>query len=179
MAKWFDESILIKYWEDRCKTYNLQDGRKINSAKRNPSFGRYPDISENYLDDKTVVPAEIEWMTTSFDQHGHDIEELRRNNGFLIVYRQNAGFPIEQVQIRKEDFIEWFKENAEELCIETLQNVESTTKRSKEPQIYLFYIPKSGSKNFETAVANGVWGFPMNNNRKSKRFRKTNANKKR
>lgn len=179
MAKWFNEDILIKYWEDRCHKYELQDGRKIDSAKRNPSFGRYPDIGENYLSDKTVVPAEIEWMTTSFDQHGHDIEELRRNNGFLIVYKQNAGFPVEQIQVCKDDFIEWFIENAEQLCIETLQNIEKATTKSKEPQIYLFYIPKSGRDNYITAVTNGVWGFPMNNQRKSERTRKANANKER
>ena len=51
----------------------------------------------------TVVPSEIEWITTSFDQHGHNIEELRKNDGFLVVYKQNAGFPIEQIQIVKED----------------------------------------------------------------------------
>lgn len=163
MAKWFDETILIKYWEDRCNKYELQDGRKINSAKRNPSFGRYPDISENYLSDRTVVLAEIKWATTSFDNHGHDIEELRKNNGFLIVYNQNSGFPVEQVQIDKDDLIEWFKEEAENLCIETLQNIEHSAKKSKEPQIYLFYIPKSGRENFEIAMNNGVWGFPANN----------------
>lgn len=179
MAKWFDETILIKYWEDRCQIYELQDGRKITSAKRNPSFGRYPDISENYLDDMTVVPSEIEWITTSFDQHGHNIEELRKNDGFLVVYKQNAGFPIEQIQIVKEDFIEWFQNHAIELCLETLQSIENTMRRSNEPQIYLFYIPKSGRENFNIAFENGVWGFPVNSERKSKRTRKINANKKR
>ena len=162
MAKWFDESILIKYWEDRCQNYQLQDGRRITSAKRNPSFGRYPDIGENYLDDNSVVPAEIEWLTTNFDEHGHNINELRENNGFLIVYKQNAGFPVEQIELDKQDIIEWFKEKAEELCIETLQNVDKTIKTTKEPQIYLFYVPARGNKNFQTAIENGVWGFPAN-----------------
>ena len=169
MAKWFDETILIKYWEDRCNKYELQDGRKIKSAKRNPSFGKYPDISENYLNDNTVVPAEIEWSTTSFDNHGHDIEELRKNNGFLIVYNQNAGFPVEQVQIEKEDFIEWFKESAENLCIETLQDIEQFAKKSKEPQIFLFYIPGGGVKNFEIALNNGIWGFPDGKSKRKRR----------
>lgn len=87
MSKWFDETILIKYWEDRCNKYTLQDDRKVISAKRNPSCGRYPDIGENYLSDNSVVPAEIEWVTTNFDLHGHDINELREKNGFLIVYK--------------------------------------------------------------------------------------------
>ena len=168
MAKWFDESILIKYWEDRCNKYSLQNGMKINCAKRNPSFGRYPDISENYLSDNTIVPAEIEWLTTNFDEHGHDIEELRRQNGFLIVYKQNSSFPVEQVEINKEDLIEWFKENAGNLCIETLQNIEHTMKKSKEPQVYLFYVPKSGHENFRIALENGTWGFPVSKTGRSR-----------
>lgn len=91
--------------------------------------------------------------------HGHDINELREKNGFLIVYKQNAGFPVEQVQIDKNDFINWFKESAENLCVETLQNIEKSVKKSKEPQIYLFYVPINGRNNFEIAMNNGVWGF--------------------
>ena len=146
MAKWFDESILIKYWEERCEHYTLRGGIKIKSAKRNPSFGRYPDIGENYLSDGTVVPAEIEWSTTNFDEHGHDINELRDHNGFIIVYKQNAGFPVEQIELDKEDIIEWFKDKAEEMCVETLQNIDKSVKKSKEPQIYLFYVPIGGKK---------------------------------
>ncbi len=163
MAKWFDESILIKYWEDRCEHYTLRGDVKIKSAKRNPSFGRYPDIGENYLSDNTVVPAEIEWATTNFDEHGHDINELRDHNGFIIVYKKNAGFPVEQVVLDKDDIIEWFKEKAKEICTETLQDIDKSIKKSKEPQIYLFYVPKGGNKNFNTAIQNGVWGFPSNN----------------
>lgn len=163
MAKWFNETLLIKYWEDRCTNYELQDGTKINSAKRNPSFGRYPDISENFLSDGRMVPVEIEWLTTNFDKHGHDISELRDNEGLLVVYKQNAGFPVEQIEIDKDDLIEWFKEKAEELCIETLQEIENATRKSKEPQIYLFYVPASGDKNFNIALQHGVWGFPANN----------------
>jgi hypothetical protein len=40
-------------------------------ARRNPSFGRYPDISENTLSGGSVVPGEIEWVTTNFERHGY------------------------------------------------------------------------------------------------------------
>ena len=95
MPKWFNETILIKYWEDRCQNYELKDGTKITSASRNPSFGRYPDISHNYLSDGRVVPAEIEWVTTNFDRHGHDINDLRNGDGFLVVFKSDSGFPTE------------------------------------------------------------------------------------
>ena len=133
MAKWFNETILIKYWEDRCHNYSLKDGTEIKSASRNKSFGRYPDISDNFLSDGRVVPAEIEWVTTNFDRHGHDITEIRDENGFLIVLKTDAGFPLEQVEIDEADFMDWYKTNAEELCQETLSEIKTISKKSKEP----------------------------------------------
>ena len=42
----------------------------------------YPDIQKNELDDGTIIPAEVEWNTSNFDRHGHDISVLIDNNGF-------------------------------------------------------------------------------------------------
>jgi hypothetical protein len=163
LAKWFDETILIKYWEDRCARYSLQDGTAVKSAVRNRSFGRYPDIQENYLSDGRVVPAEIEWTTTDFDRHGHDISLLMDQSGFLIVFVQDSGFPVEQVEIDEADFRKWYEDNAGKLCQETLAEIRKLSKRSREPQIFLFYIPRSGGANFRTALEHGVWGFPVDN----------------
>src|SRR5690349_21751193 len=88
MAKWFDETILIRYWEDRCHRYTRKNGLRLVSARRNPSFGYYPDISENELSNGQVVPAEIEWVTTKFEQHGHDIKELIDRDGFLVSFER-------------------------------------------------------------------------------------------
>jgi hypothetical protein len=162
MAKWFQETILIKYWEDRCQNYTLDDGTKIKSAVRNKSFGYYPDISENYLSDNRVVPAEIEWVTTNFDRHGHDITTLRDNEGFLVVFKIDAGFPLKQIEIDEDDFTEWYKTNADQLCQETLSEIKNISKKSKEPQIFLLYLPKKGHNNYGIALQYGVWGFPTN-----------------
>lgn len=162
MAKWFQETILIKYWEDRCQNYTLDDGTKIKSAVRNKSFGYYPDISENYLSDSRVVPAEIEWVTTNFDRHGHDITTLRDNEGFLVVFKIDAGFPLKQIEIDEDDFTEWYKTNADQLCQETLSEIKNISKKSKEPQIFLLYLPKKGHNNYGIALQYGVWGFPTN-----------------
>lgn len=162
MPKWFDETILIKYWEDRCSQYEMQDGTKFMKSIRNGSFGRYPDIEYNYLSDGRVIPAEIEWVTTNFDRHGHDITLLREREGVLVVFKQDAGFPVEQIEIDEEDFKQWYVESAELLCQETLAEIKNILKKRKEPQIYLFYIPKSGEKNFKIALEQGIWGFPIN-----------------
>jgi len=164
MAKWFDETILIRYWEDRCGRYSRKNGLSITTARRNPSFGRYPDISENVLSDNSVVPAEIEWVTTNFDRHGHDIKVLLDNDGFLVVLRADASFLVEQIEIDRQDFLNWVEKEAKNLASETLSDIDREVRRSKEPQIYLYYVPRTGygRPNFKIALENGVWGFPEN-----------------
>ncbi|MGE8131364.1 hypothetical protein ACQKQD_30755 [Methylobacterium sp. NPDC080182] len=162
MAKWFDETILIRYWEDRCHKYSFKNGLNLVSARRNPSFGRYPDISENVLGDGTVVPAEIEWVTTNFERHGHDIKVLIDNNGFLVVLRADASFLVEQIEIDRTDFLDWVEKHGRELAAETLSDIDRQARRSKEPQIFLYYVPRTGygSSNFKRAIEAGTWGFP-------------------
>jgi hypothetical protein len=120
MARWFDETILIRYWEDRASHYQLKNGSKVERARRNPSFGAYPDVSENFLSDGAVVPAEIEWVTTKFDRHGHDIKTLIDNNGFLVVLKSDASFLVEQIELDRQDFLDWIGKHARELAQETL-----------------------------------------------------------
>lgn len=49
MPMWFHEQMLDKYWIDRCKKYKV-NVQRILGAKLNPIFDRYPDISENELE---------------------------------------------------------------------------------------------------------------------------------
>jgi len=164
MAKWFDETILIRYWEDCCHHYSRKDGLKIVSARRNPSFGRYPDISENVIGDGSVVPAEIEWVTTNFERHGHDIKVLIDNDGFLVVLKEDSSFLVEQIEIDRLDFLDWIATHGRELASETLTDIERQVRRSKEPQIFLYYVPRTGNGrvNLKIALDHGIWGFPEN-----------------
>jgi hypothetical protein len=164
VPRWLDEKVLQKYWEARCRNYSLKDGRQIRGATLNPRSDGYPDVIENHLSAGTPVPAEIEWVTTDFDRHKHDINLLKDPGGFIIVLKQDAGFPLEQVQIDEADFIQWFRENAEPLCRETVAEVRRISARSQEPQILLFYLGKSrtAERNFQIALHHGVWGFPTN-----------------
>lgn len=162
MAKWFDEVVLIRYWEDRCTKYTRKDGAAVQSARRNPRFGGYPDISENFLSNGAVVPAEIEWLTTNFDRHGHDVSELLDHDGFLIVLKNDASFLVEQIEIDRADFIDWLGQNGSELAAETIAAVDRIATASKEPQIFLYYVRggSRGKENFHLALEHGVWGFP-------------------
>lgn len=164
MVKWLDEKILIRYWEDRYSHYHLSDGRSFLSVRRNPNFGAYPDIIENELSDHTRIPLEIEWYTTNFDLHHHDVNLLRSQNGILLVFQKNASFAVEQIEIDSEDFRTWFCSQANVIVEETIQAVQQMARRSDEPEVYLFYVPGTlrSRKNFKKALENGVWGFPEN-----------------
>lgn len=162
MPRWLQEKVLIRYWEDRCSRYALPSGRQIKSARANPILDGYPDITQNYLSDDMVVPAEIEWTTTDFERHGHDIKTLLDNDGFLIVFREDASALVEQVEIDRDDFLNWFQKSARDLAVETIKEVERQAQRSKEPQIFLYYVPRTGRGRANLAIAmhHGVWGFP-------------------
>jgi hypothetical protein len=164
MAKWFSETILIRYWEDRCAHYTLRDGTRIVSARRNPSFGWYPDISHNLLSNGSTVPCEIEWITTNFDRHGHDIKALIDNDGFMVVLKSDASALVEQVEIDRDDFLKWIDEHAMALAAETLTEIDRQARLNTEPQIFLYYVPRTGrgQSNLRLALDHGVWGFPEN-----------------
>ncbi|MBZ6005500.1 hypothetical protein K1514_06340 [Paraclostridium bifermentans] len=166
MTKWLNENILIKYWEDRCSSYKLPDGRKILKADRNPSFGAYPDILRNELDTGEVVPCEIEWETTNFKKHGHDIELLIQNGGFLLTFIENSAFDVPQIKIIESDFIEWFCNDSKKIVLDTVNTVKKRAIKRIDPFVWIIYISTRGSKNYEVALEKGIWGFAETDKRK-------------
>ena len=146
MKKWLEEKILIKYWIDNCSKYYLRDGRKIKSAQPSIPFDSYPDIQKNELEDGSIVPAEVEWNTSNFDKHGHNISVLIEHNGFLIVLEKDReSFPVEQVQLDKNDIIKWFQNDAKNIANETVQSIKTKLIKNKEPQIFIYYMRSKGT----------------------------------
>ncbi len=163
MKKWLEEKILIKYWTENCSKYTLRDGRRIKSAQHSLPFDSYPDIQKNELDDGTIVPAEVEWNTSNFDQHGHDISVLIESNGFLIVLEKDKeSFPVEQVEIKKDDFLAWFEKDSGNIAKETLQSIKKNIVKNKEPQIFIYYMRSKGTGliNRKRSFDAGTDGFP-------------------
>lgn len=156
MPMWFHEQMLDKYWIDRCKIYKV-NGQRILGAKLNPIFDRYPDISENQLENGDIVPCEIEWATTDFN---HDLSVLENNNGFLVTFVENAEFPLPQIKINEEDFIDWFTMNSKKIANETLNVVREKSKKRNVEFIWLIYLGSRNKKDSNIAFQNGVWGFP-------------------
>ncbi len=170
MKKWIGESILIKYWTENCSKYMLEDGTKIKSAQHSLPFDSYPDIQKNVLEDGRIVPAEIEWNTTNFTEHKHDISVLVENNGFLVVFSKNLqSFPVEQIEIDQEDFKNWFVKDALNIANETIQAVNTKQTKNKEPQIFIYYMRSKGTGliNRKRSFEFGTDGFPESIKKKS------------
>ena len=170
MKKWLSESILIKYWTENCYKYKLEDGSKIKSAQHSLPFDSYPDIQKNILEDGRIVPAEIEWNTTNFAEHKHDISVLVENNGFLFVFSKNLeSFPVQQIEIDKEDFKKWFVKDSLNIANETIAAVTSKKIQNKEPQIFIYYMRSKGTGiiNRKRTFEYGTDGFPETIKKKS------------
>src|SRR5208282_4399544 len=114
-------------------------GHKIIAARLNHSFDAYPDIACT-LEDKTDVPAEVEWKTSDFN---HDIEVLRRANGFIIVYKKDQNFELDQIEIDKDDFRNWYVSNAEKIFTESIAEVEKEIKSREFPELWFYYLDKN------------------------------------
>jgi hypothetical protein len=166
MPRWFDEKVLIAYWEDNCKKYELPDGRKIISAERNPSFDAYPDILRNELDTGEVVPCEIEWFTSNFKKHEHDINVLLDSGGFLLTFIENTAFDVVQIKIIEEDFIDWISKKSRKLARETVAIIKKNAKGRSDSFVWIIYVSSRGGKDFGIAFENGIWGFPEDDKRK-------------
>ena len=160
MRKWLEEKVVQRYWVENCTKYRRQDGTKIISGRFNKTFDRYPDTYCT-LESGEEVPVEVEWSTLDFGRHKHDIRELRNNNGFLVVVEENDKFELEQIRIRSKDFTRWFEQNSKTIAQNTLDSFISPKNVRKYPKLWLHYVAKSATKNYETiSVKKGIWGVP-------------------
>lgn len=166
MPRWFGEKILIAYWEENSYKYKLPNGIKILKAERNPNFDAYPDIIRNELENGDIVPCEIEWATTKFKDHKHDINLLIENNGFLVTFIENSAFDVPQVRIDDADLFKWFKKKSGKLLEETLDIIRANVKERTDSFIWIIYIANRGKKDAEIAFNNGIWAFPEDKNKK-------------
>ena len=159
--KWFEEKLLQRYWVENCKKFRRSDGTRILSGRYNRTFDRYPDTYCT-LESGEEVPVEVEWRTSDFDRHKHDITELKNNNGFLVVVKQDKNFELEQILISQDEFTKWFESNSKTIATDTLSSVTKKKSARSYPKLWLYYV--SGQpitrKNFEISLQMGIWGVP-------------------
>jgi|GEM_PF-2024261 len=157
MAKWVDEKVLQKYWVENCKKYSLPSRNlKIIKARFNPAFDKYPDVFCT-LEDNTEVPAEVEWKTSDFN---HDISVLKENKGFIIVFKEDQNFELEQVVVRRDDFENWFNNNSDRLLSESLKEIVTEITERKFPKLWFYYLDAKGKKHFYEKIITRTWGVP-------------------
>lgn len=75
METWLKERFLQRYAIENFSKFK-PFGLKIISVRDNKD--RYPDLF-CILENGKEVPAEVEWRSGNFVQHGHDINELKDN----------------------------------------------------------------------------------------------------
>jgi hypothetical protein len=156
VPKWVDEKVLQKYFVERHSKYRFK-GHDIFSARFNQPFDKYPDLS-CLLDDHREVPAEVEWKTSDFN---HDINLLKDNDGFLIVYKKDENFELEQIEVDKEDFDRWYSNTAKSLLDESIKELAFEIEERDYPELWFHYLDKLSYRDFmDYSQDMGVWGVP-------------------
>lgn len=161
METWVRERVLQRYIIENFAKFKIND-RKIVAIRDNKD--QFPDLY-CLLENKVEIPAEVEWKSSNFVQHGHDISILKENNGCLFVCEQdqNLGFKITQIKIDIEDFEKWFVKKSLKIIQDTTAPYKKKKKRS-EPNLWFTYLSfnAGGESDFKLAIKHGVWGVQKN-----------------
>lgn len=162
METWLRERVLQRYVLENYTKFR-PFGQKIISVKDNKD--RYPDIF-CILEDGKEVPVEIEWRTSNFVQHGHDINELKDNHGFVMVLErdQDLGFEVPQIMIDVLDFESWFTKNSLKIIQDTTESYKKSDKERKIPKLWFSYLSlkAGGVSDFDKAIKSHTWGVQKN-----------------
>lgn len=159
MEVWLRERVLQRYVIENFSKYK-PFGLKIIS-KPEDNKDKFPDLW-CHLENGKRVPAEVEWKSSNFVQHKHDLNFIRENEGFLFVCEddQNLGDEILREIIDIDDFEKWFVKNSLTIIQDTTRTYkQSSTKRP--PKLWFSYLSlkKGGVSDFELALKNHTWGI--------------------
>lgn len=111
------------------------------------------------------MPVEVEWQTSNFIQHGHDLNLIKESNGCIIVCEQNLDLgKVSQIKIDIEKFEDWFVKNSKRIIQDTTNPYKNKDKTRLNPKLWLTYISKKGSgdSDFKKALKAHTWGVHKN-----------------
>lgn len=159
MEKWLKERILHRYIIENYKKYH-HNGLKIIQVKDNKD--QFPDLF-CILENGKEVPVEIEWQSSNFVQHRHDINYLKENHGFLFVCLkdQDLGYDVPQYLIKTDDFEKWFSDHSVEIVKDTLKEYKTESRVQRAfPKLWFTYLSlkAGGSEHFKISLQRGVRG---------------------
>lgn len=160
METWIKERVLQRYIIENYHKYRPQ-GLRILQVRDNKD--QYPDLY-CLLENGREVPAEVEWQSSNFVQHGHDIKFLKESQGMLFVCEkdQDLGFDIPQVEIEIPHFENWFVENASRIIQDTTAPYKKRVGEQERriPKLWFTYLSlkAGGVSDFDLALENSTWG---------------------
>ncbi len=161
MEVWIKERVLQRYVIENCTQFKV-NGFKAVRARDNKD--RFPDVYF-ILENNDEVPVEVEWQTSNFIQHGHDLNLIKENNGCIIVCEQNLDLgKVSQIKIDIEKFEDWFVKNSKRIIQDTTNPYKNKDKTRLNPKLWLTYISKKGSgdSDFKKALKTHTWGVHKN-----------------
>lgn len=158
METWVRERVLQRYVIENPSHFK-PFGLKIINVKDNKD--EYPDLYF-ILENGKEIPAEVEWKSSNFVTHKHDITLLKENQGVVLVIEkdQDLGFEIPQLLISSEKFEKWFTDNALRIIQDTTAPYKKSKKERKIPKLWFSYLSlkAGGVSDFENALKHHTWG---------------------
>jgi len=158
---WLKERVLQRYVIENCTQFKV-NGQKAVKARDNRD--RFPDVYF-ILENNDEVPVEVEWQTSNFIQHGHDLDYIKENNGCLIVCDQNLDLgKVHQIKIDIQKFEDWFEKNAKRIIQDTTEPYKKKDKTRTNPKLWFTYISlkAGGASDFKKALKAHTWGIQKN-----------------
>jgi len=161
MEVWLKERVLQRYVIETCTQFKV-NGFNVVRARDNKD--KFPDVYFT-LENNEEVPVEVEWQTTNFIQHGHDLNLIKENNGCLIVCSNNLDLgKIQQIKIDIEKFENWFEKNSKRIIQDTTELYKKKDKTRSNPKFWLTYVSlkAGGDSDYKKALKAKTWGVQKN-----------------
>lgn len=162
METWLRERVLQRYIIENYSRYRPY-GQRILGIRDNKD--QFPDLYCS-LDSNEEVPAEVEWKSSNFIAHEHDLNFLKENHGFIFVCEKDLdlGFEILQIEIDIKDFENWFVKNSLEIIQDTTEPYKKSVKERKIPKLWFTYLSlkAGGVSDFKKALSSHTWGVQKN-----------------
>jgi len=173
--KWLHEEVLQRYVKENPGKWKI-NGKKVLAVNYNEPFNTYPDLFCTVEDEQSLIPVEVEWRSSDFIDHDHDINVLRNGRGEIFVLFKNMdNLGVSQYKIPYNGFKRWVKSKSEKLLEDTVADWKDPVER-KIPKLWIQYIGQRGGaiQHYEVALSAQTWGIPKNSSalKKFKEIRK-------
>jgi len=157
------ERALQLYVKENPSKFQREVGQKIIRVDDNND--RFPDLHFTLADGRRI-PIEVEWRTSNFKRHGHSLNVIIDEEGFVLVCEDDEplGYDTKPIKIDVNDFENWFEKNSLRLIRDTTAPYKNTKSKIKESKLLFTYLSlkAGGVSDFELALKHHTWGVQKN-----------------